>query len=358
MKFFYAVFFFLFTAVSIFGQAPVPSAPEQISYQAVVRDAANAIVANKLVGMRISIVQSGSNSAKNQRPSAVYEETQTPTTNANGLLSIYIGAGTGSDDFSAIDWSALPHYITIEIDPTGNNGNYTITGTTQLASVPYALYAKTSSDAEAVAANTAKVGYTEALVSANTDVAANTAKVGYTEALVSANTAVAANTAKVGATTHAIGERYGGGIVFFVYDGGQHGLIAASADQGAGIRWSGGSDTNTRARADGIGAGLKNTAIIIANQGPVDGNPFAATVCNEYSVTEDGVTYGDWYLPSKYELDLLYMERATIGNFTPNYYWSSTEYDNVDAWLQDFYDGYITAANKDATISVRAVRAF
>jgi hypothetical protein len=51
-----------------------------------------------------------------------------------------------------------------------------------------------------VAANTAKVGYTEALVSANTDVAANTAKVGYTEALVSANTSVAANTAKVGYT--------------------------------------------------------------------------------------------------------------------------------------------------------------
>jgi hypothetical protein len=378
MKIFYAVFLFLFTAVSIFGQAPVPSAPEQISYQAVVRDAANAIVANKLVGMRISIVQSGSNSAKNQRPSAVYEETQTPTTNANGLLSIYIGAGTGSDDFSAIDWSALPHYITIEIDPTGNNGNYTITGTTQLASVPYALYAKTSSDAEAVAANTAKVGYTEAavsantdvaantakvgyseaLVSANTDVAANTAKVGYTEALVSANTDVAANTAKVGVTTHAIGDSFGGGIVFFVYDGGQHGLIAATADQSTRMRWYGGSYTNIRARADGIGAGLKNTAIIIANQGPVDGNAFAATVCNEYSVTVDGVTYGDWYLPSKHELNLLYIERAAVGGFTTNYYWSSTEYGTLDAWLQIFNGGYQFYDNKSSTDGVRAVRAF
>ena len=84
----------------------------------------------------------------------------------------------------------------------------------------------------------------------------------------------------------------------------------------AGIRWYGGSNTNTRARADGIGAGLKNTAIIIANQGPVDGSAFAATVCNEYSVTVDGVTYGDWYLPSKHELDLLYIERDTVGGFT------------------------------------------
>ena len=217
-----------------------------------------------------------------------------------------------------------------------------------------------------VAANTAKVGYTEELVSANTDVAANTAKVGYTEELVSANTDVAANTAKVGVTTHAIGDSFGGGIVFFVYDGGQHGLIAATADQSSGIRWHGGSYTNTRARADGIGAGLKNTAIIIANQGPVDGNAFAATVCNEYSVTLDGVTYGDWYLPSKYELNLMYenigpgnfMELGNVGNFTTNYYWSSTEFVNDVAWRQFFSNGEQHYNNKAFTLSVRAVRAF
>ena len=205
----------------------------------------------------------------------------------------------------------------------------------------------------------ANVGYTDALVSANTDVAANTAKVGYTDVLVSANTAVAANTAKVGVTTHAIGDSFGGGIVFFVYDGGQHGLIAATADQSAGIRWYGGSYTNTRARADGIGAGLKNTAIIIANQGPVDGNAFAATVCNEYSVTVDGVTYGDWYLPSKHELDLLYIERDTVGNFANEYYWSSTEFDTNNAWSQNFNVGFQTYFNKiDTSLKVRAVRAF
>ncbi|MDB9778216.1 DUF1566 domain-containing protein, partial [Polaribacter sp.] len=185
------------------------------------------------------------------------------------------------------------------------------------------------------------------------------ANVGYTEALVSANTAVAANTAKVGVTTHAIGDSFGGGIVFFVYDGGQHGLIAATADQSAGIRWYGGSYTYTRARADGIGAGLKNTAIIIANQGPVDGSAFAATVCNEYSVTVDGVTYGDWYLPSKHELDLLYIERDTVGGFTTNYYWSSTEDDDNNAWEQDFGNGNQGYIDKNYTYNiVRAVRAF
>jgi hypothetical protein len=375
----------LLLTLSSFAQAP-----EKMSYQAVIRGANNALVTNQQVGMQISILQGST---------AVYEETQTPTSNTNGLVSLEIGTGTViSGSFTAIDWSADTYFIKTETDPTGGT-NYTITGTSQLLSVPFALYAKTSSDAGAVAANTlkvgytevlvsanadvaantakvgyteaavsantdvaantAKVGYTEAAVSANTDVAANTAKVGYTEAAVSVNTDVAANTAKVGVTTHAIGDSFGGGIVFFVYDGGQHGLIAATADQSAGIRWYGGSYTNTRARADGIGAGLKNTAIIIANQGPVDDNAFAATVCNEYSVTVDGVTYGDWYLPSKHELNLLYIERATVGGFINNSYWSSTESGSYHAWIQVFYVGYQYDTNKEyANLSVRAVRAF
>jgi len=376
----------LLLTISSFAQSP-----EKMSYQAVIRNAANALVTNQQVGMQISILQGST---------AVYEETQTPTSNTNGLVTLEIGTGTiVSGTFSSIDWSADTYFIKIETDPAGGT-NYTITGTSQLLSVPFALYAKTSSDAGAVAANTAKVGYTEALVSANTDVTANTAKVGYTEvlvsantdvtantakvgytevlvsantdvtantakvgyteALVSANTDVAANTLKVGVTTHAIGDTYGGGIVFFVYDGGQHGLIAATTDQSASIRWYGGTYTNTRARADGIGAGLKNTAIIIANQGPVDGNAFAATVCNEYSVTVGGVTYGDWYLPSKHELNLLYLQKVagTVDGFSNNYYWSSTEADNNYAWFQNFNFGFQDAIIKNFTYNVRAVRAF
>ena len=95
-------------------------------------------------------------------------------------------------------------------------------------------------------------------------------------------------------TVHYIGESYGGGIVFHVYDNGQHGLIAATADQST-VRWYGGTHTSTMARADGIGAGLKNTSIIIANQSLADGNTYAARVCNELSQTSGGITYGDWY---------------------------------------------------------------
>ena len=161
-------------------------------------------------------------------------------------------------------------------------------------------------------------------------------------------------------TVHFIGESYGGGIVFYIYDNGQHGLIAATADQngGAAIRWYGGSYTNTRARADGVGGGLKNTAIIIVNQGPVDGNAFAATVCNEYSVTVGGVTYGDWYLPSKHELNLLYLQKTVVGGFSSLFYWSSSEFDFDVAWIQNFLDRFQNLATKVGTYRVRAVRAF
>ena len=158
--------------------------------------------------------------------------------------------------------------------------------------------------------------------------------------------------------THYIGESYGGGKVFYVYDNGKHGLIAATSDQSTGIRWYGGSNTNTRARADGVGAGLKNTALIIANQGAVDGNAFAATVCNEYSVTVDGVTYGDWYLPSKNELNLLYLQKSVVGGFASNVYWSSTEYESISAWYQDFGNGDQYLEFKVVTFYVRAIRAF
>ncbi len=157
---------------------------------------------------------------------------------------------------------------------------------------------------------------------------------------------------------HTIGESYGGGIVFYVYDGGQHGLIAPTSDQNVGIRWYGGSNTYTRARANGVGAGLKNTAIIIANQGPVDGSGFAASMCSDYSITVNGVTYGDWYLPSETELYLLYLQRSVVGGFAAGGYWSSTEINQTSAWVQYFDDGSQFYYPKDYTYHVRAIRAF
>jgi hypothetical protein len=133
MKKRYTILAFLLITASTFAQAP-----EKMSYQAVVRDATNTLVTNQSVGMQISILKGG------VTETAVYVETQTPTTNTNGLVSLEIGTGTLiSGDFTTIDWANDTYFIKTETDPIGGT-TYTITGTSQLMSVPYALYAKTS----------------------------------------------------------------------------------------------------------------------------------------------------------------------------------------------------------------------
>jgi len=130
MKKISTIFAAILLTVSIWAQSP-----QKMSYQAVIRDTGNTLVTNTSVGMQISILQTTSTGT------AVYVETQTPTTNANGLVSIEIGAGTVvSGTFSTIDWSAGPYFIKTETDPAGGT-NYTITGTSELLSVPYALSA-------------------------------------------------------------------------------------------------------------------------------------------------------------------------------------------------------------------------
>ena len=113
-------------------------APEKMSYQAVVRDNTNALVVDKVVGMRISILRGSASGTP------AYVETQSPRSNTNGLVTLEIGAGTVvSGSFAGINWSSGPYFIQTEIDPSGGS-NYTILGVSQLVSVPYALYAKTS----------------------------------------------------------------------------------------------------------------------------------------------------------------------------------------------------------------------
>ncbi|MDO5969648.1 hypothetical protein Q4Q35_07500 [Flavivirga aquimarina] len=128
----------LLIVLSIASFSAIAQAPDKMSYQAIVRNASDQILANQSVGMQISILQ-GSSSG-----SAVYVETQNPTTNDNGLLTIEIGTGTiVSGTFNSIGWGNNAYFIKTEIDPTGGS-SYSITGTSQLMSVPYALHAKTA----------------------------------------------------------------------------------------------------------------------------------------------------------------------------------------------------------------------
>ena len=163
--------------------------------------------------------------------------------------------------------------------------------------------------------------------------------------------------------THQIGETYGGGKVFYVYDGGLHGLIAALADQGtsSGTQWDNGISELTGTTGDGLGAGAMNTTLIAATQmDDTSGGNFAAKLCANYSViAADGVTYGDWYLPSKAELNWLYKQRNVVGGFSSSGYWSATESDSFNAWRQSFNsNGYQYVTLKNAMLRVRAIRAF
>jgi hypothetical protein len=125
--------FTFFAAVSIAATLWAQS-PEKMSYQAVIRNSSGDLETNKQISMEINIRQDSPSGI------VVYTETQRPITNANGLVNIEIGGGAG---FSTIDWTTGPYFIETKTDLAGGS-NYTISGTSQFLSVPYAFHAKTA----------------------------------------------------------------------------------------------------------------------------------------------------------------------------------------------------------------------
>jgi hypothetical protein len=392
-------FYLLLTAILLTNMVWA-QAPQKMSYQAVIRGANNALVTNQQVGMQISILQGST---------AVYEEIQTPTSNTNGLVSLEIGTGTViSGSFAAIDWSADTYFIKTETDPTGGT-NYTITGTSQLLSVPFALYATTSGDgittdqsdaivlntakvgvtsaqaneivantaktgitsvqSEAIVANTAKVGYTEAAVSANTDVAANTAKVGYTEAAVSANTDVAANTAKVGYTEAAVSANTDV-AANTAKVGYTEALVSANTDVAANtlkVSYTQPIYTVNTFYAELGGYviqispnGKHGLVVAMQDQGSSKWYEANDLLSNPSNHDADGKEFSDWRLPTKRELNLMSVvyKNGNGASLNANYYWSSTESATNNAWIQVLNYGTQNINDKSQAYNVRAVRAF
>ncbi|MBE9510932.1 MAG: DUF1566 domain-containing protein, partial [Bacteroidetes bacterium] len=176
---------------------------------------------------------------------------------------------------------------------------------------------------------------------------------------------------------YSVGDFIHGGIVFYVDETGEHGLVCAKTDQSTGVRWWAGTDIETRANGEGLYQGMNNTDAIMHYQRNGDGGTYAARICLGIEITEGDmtykgdITYSDWYLPSKDELHLMYQNKTKInttatangGSALANwYYWSSTEkgpaVQGFVVWAEFFRDGNQNGYYKDATYYVRAIRRF
>ena len=308
-------------------QAFSQSVPQRFSYQAVIRDDANQLLNSQSVGVRLSILQGSATGI------AVYVETHT-TTSTNGLVSLQVGGGTVvSGALAQIDWASGPYFIKTETDPSGGT-NYSITGTSQMLSVPYALFSANGTPGpQGPAGAIGAIG--------------------------------PQGPAGSGCFAHYPGEAFGGGVVFHVYKDGsgtEHGLIVALTNQSDSQVWS--NVTDQLAGPTSSWNGLSNSNAIVAQAGHISS---AAKLCLDYEA--GGFT--DWYLPAKYEIDLLWGNLYNVNRSLTSisgatevfpsdnfgYYLSSSEYNSDFAWYL-YGIGDISYVYKDDAAQVRAVRSF
>lgn len=314
----------LLSLLIIFSTA-VAQAPQGIPYQAAARNSSGAILASTNITVRFTIRDSIATGA------IKYRETHSVTTTALGMFSVHVGQGTPvSGTFSGINWGKNAKFMQVEMDPAGGS-SYIDMGTQQMMSVPYALNA----------------GTLKLMVSATGDT------------LYSGGGNYVIIPGISAANTHlTIGMSYGGGKIAYILQPGDpgyvagetHGLIAAPSDQSTGIQWGcygatlGGTST-------ALGTGAANTAIVSSS---ACGAGTAARLCADLVLNG----YSDWYLPSRDELNKLYINRSSIGGFTTGVYWSSSEHLAYYAWFIYFTSGYTDNNEKYLSYYVRAVRAF
>jgi hypothetical protein len=285
-------------------------APQGFNYQATVRNSSGALIVNQNVYFKFNVMLNSVSSVP------VFSETHFTPTDDLGQVNIVIGQGTATvGTFSTINWGTGNYYLGIELN-TG--AGYVAMGTTQLLSVPYALYANSAGS----------------------------------------------TTGNSAGFTHYVGELFGGGIVISVWktNGVEHGLIASLTDLSAGIQWTTPAFQSALigSAAQSYTDGLTNTNAIVAQAGV--GTDYAAGLCKSYN----GGGYNDWYLPSVWELyqfinsSVIIKEVLGVNNVLNSIlYWNSTEKYNNSTIMPFFFSGYINNGfNKSDIYYVRAVRRF
>ena len=397
----------LFTAFTAHAQAP-----QSFNYQAVARDNFGTIIANKAVSLRISLLQGTTTGT------SVYCETHAVTTDNTGIINLAIGGGTvSSGTFATIDWSTGIYFVKVELDATGGS-TYALVGTSQLLSVPYAMYALKSGTS---VGSSGVPQYTQAQIDALTPTAGmlvyntdynilqfynGSQWSGSSQASVcvpQANNAIAPNhTGSMTTTLTLQGSKPAVGINgkwsilsgsggSFSDDTKYNSTFSGVNDSVYALRWSLRSKCDTTHIDVTVSIGLQtvnfngttlyvspmdngsaiwstaqsltnatsttdgktNTAAIVSVIGTNGGVAYAAKVCD--TLTLGGFT--DWYLPSKDELNAIYLNQASVGGFSPGSYWSSTESDFYSAWYRVFPDSGQGSETKNYNgFQVRCVR--
>ena len=288
--------------------------PQGVNYQAVAYDSEGFEISNQDISVRLGILLGGVDAE------ASYTEVHSVTTDDFGLFSLVISQGETSDTFSSINWEEGA-YLKVEVDED-LDGEYSIMGVSSFNAVPYALSAPTSDEV-----------LSKILSLENTiDSLENRVKVGdYAQ----------------------------GGIVFYVDEMGNHGLVAAIYDLPGTYVW-GCSDIGIIG-ADGteIGTGFQNTLDIL-NQ--CQDELIAARVCSDYELGD----YNDWFLPSIDELNLMLFSIGqfglnNVGQFFGEVYCSSTEYFafNTNGYAVCInIEGVSTTCGKNYNTSIRPIRSF